>query len=65
LAALLGDNVNYFVGKKFGDFIQSKERILFLKEISHRRTERYFAENGGKTVILARFIPIVRTIAPL
>ena len=64
LAALLGDNVNYFVGKKFGDFIQSKEKILFLKKSHIEDTERYFAENGGKTVILARFIPIVRTIAP-
>ena len=63
-AALLGDNVNYFVGKKFGDFIQSKEKILFLKKSHIEDTEKYFAENGGKTVILARFIPIVRTIAP-
>ena len=64
LAALLGDNLNYFIGKKFGDFIQSKEKILFLKRSHIEDTERYFAENGGKTVILARFIPIVRTIAP-
>ena len=63
-AALLGDNVNYFIGKKFGDYIQSKERILFLKKSHIEDTEKYFAENGGKTVILARFIPIVRTIAP-
>ena len=63
-AALLGDNVNYFVGRKFGDFIQSKEKILFLKKSHIEETERYFEENGGKTVILARFIPIVRTIAP-
>ena len=64
LSALLGDNLNYFIGKKFGDFIQSKERILFLKKSHIEDTEKYFAENGGKTVILARFIPIVRTIAP-
>lgn len=64
LAALLGDNLNYFIGKKFGDFIQSKERILFLKKSHIEDTEKYFVENGGKTVILARFIPIVRTIAP-
>lgn len=64
IAALLGDNVNYFIGRKFGDYIQSKERILFLKKSHIEDTEKYFAENGGKTVILARFIPIVRTIAP-
>ena len=63
-AALLGDNVNYFIGRKFGDFIQSKEKILFLKKSHIEETEKYFEENGGKTVILARFIPIVRTIAP-
>ena len=39
LAALLGDNVNYFIGKKFGDFIQSKERILFLKKSHIEDTE--------------------------
>ena len=64
LAALLGDNLNYFIGKKFEDFMQYKERILFLKKSHIEDTEKYFAENGGKTVILARFIPIVRTIAP-
>lgn len=63
-AALLGDNVNYFIGRKFGDFIQSKEKILFLKKSHIEETEKYFEENGGKTVILARFVPIVRTIAP-
>lgn len=63
-AALLGDNLNYFIGKRFGDYIQSKEKILFLKKEHIKETERYFEENGGKTVIIARFIPIVRTIAP-
>ncbi len=64
LAALLGDNLNYFIGKRFGDYVQSKQRILFLKKQHIEQTEEYFEKNGGKTVILARFIPIVRTIAP-
>lgn len=64
LAALLGDNVNYLIGKKFGDYVQSKEKILFLKKEHIEHTEHYFEKNGGKTVIIARFIPIVRTIAP-
>lgn len=64
LAALLGDNLNYFIGKRFGDYIQSKEQILFLKKQHIEDTEKYFEENGGKTVIIARFVPIVRTIAP-
>ena len=63
LAALLGDNLNYFIGEK-NFLFNLKERILFLKKSHIEDTEKYFAENGGKTVILARFIPIVRTIAP-
>jgi membrane-associated protein len=64
LAALIGDNLNYFIGKKFGDFIQEKEKLLFLKKEHIEETEKYFEKYGTKTVILARYIPIVRTIAP-
>jgi membrane-associated protein len=63
-AALLGDNLNYFVGNKFGNYIKSKERILFLKREYIITTEAFFAKRGGIAVILARFMPIVRTIAP-
>jgi membrane-associated protein len=64
LAALLGDNVNYFVGKYFGGYIKSKERILFFKKEYIEQTEAYYKKHGGKTVIMARFVPIIRTIAP-
>jgi membrane-associated protein len=64
LAALLGDNLNYFIGRKFGDYVQTKERLFLLKKSHIDETEKYFAENGGKTIILARFIPIIRTVAP-
>lgn len=64
LAALMGDNVNYFVGNKFGTYIKSKERILFLKKDYILSTEAFFEKRGGIAVILARFMPIVRTIAP-
>jgi membrane-associated protein len=64
LAALLGDNVNYFVGKFLGSRIKSRERILFFKREYITETEKFYAKHGGKTVIMARFIPIVRTIAP-
>ncbi|MFT5885198.1 MAG: membrane-associated protein [Arcticibacterium sp.] len=64
LAALLGDNVNYFVGKKFGGYIKSKEKILFLKREYITQTEAFYEKHGGKAVILARFMPIIRTIAP-
>lgn len=64
LAALIGDNVNYFIGRKFGDFVQKKEKILFLKKEHIEETEKYFEKYGSKTIIIARYIPIVRTIAP-
>jgi membrane-associated protein len=64
VAALLGDNVNYFVGKFFGDYIKSKERILFFKREYIDQTHAFYEKHGGKTVIMARFVPIVRTIAP-
>ena len=64
VAALLGDNVNYFVGKFFGDFIKSKEKILFFKREYIEQTHEFYEKYGGKTVIMARFVPIVRTVAP-
>ena len=64
LAALLGDNLNYFVGNKFSAFIKSKDKILFLKREYITQTEEFYEKHGGKAVILARFMPIIRTIAP-
>lgn len=64
VAALLGDNVNYFVGKFLGNRIKMYDRILFFKREYITETEKFYAKHGGKTVIMARFIPIVRTIAP-
>ncbi|GHB58012.1 DedA family protein [Persicitalea jodogahamensis] len=64
IAALLGDNVNYFVGKYLGTQIKQRERVLFLKREYLERTEAFYAKHGGKTVIMARFIPIIRTVAP-
>ncbi|MEZ4799100.1 MAG: DedA family protein [Flavobacteriales bacterium] len=64
LAALLGDNVNYFVGRFFSDQIKKRERILFFKKKYIDDTEAFYAKHGGKTVIMARFVPIVRTVAP-
>ncbi|PLK42691.1 VTT domain-containing protein [Emticicia sp. TH156] len=64
LAALLGDNVNYLVGKNFSNYIKSRDKILFLKRSYITQTEEFYEKHGGRTVILARFMPIVRTIAP-
>jgi membrane-associated protein len=59
LAALLGDNVNYF-----SNYIKSKEKILFLKRSHIEQTEAFYEKHGGEAVIMARFVPIVRTVAP-
>jgi membrane-associated protein len=64
VAALLGDNVNYFIGRFFSDQIKKRERILFFKRKYVEDTEAFYEKHGGKTVIMARFVPIVRTIAP-
>jgi len=63
-AALLGDNVNYFVGKNFSRVVKARERILFFKREYLTQTEAFYEKHGGKAVIIARFVPIVRTIAP-
>lgn len=63
-AALMGDNVNYVVGKYFGNKVKSKEKIGFFKREYIANTEAYYDKYGGRTVIIARFIPIIRTIAP-
>lgn len=64
LAALLGDQVNYFLGRFFSDFIKQREQMLFLKRSHVQKTEEFYAKYGSSTVILARFVPIVRTVAP-
>jgi membrane-associated protein len=64
LAALLGDNVNYFVGRFFSEQIKKRERILFFKKEYITKTEAFFEKHGKQSIIMARFVPIVRTIAP-
>lgn len=63
-AALLGDNVNHYVGKHFSRFVKSREQILFFKREYITQTEEFYDKHGGKAVIMARFVPIIRTIAP-
>jgi membrane-associated protein len=63
-AALMGDNVNYIVGKFFGAKVKAHEKIGFFRREYIDKTEAYYDKFGGRTVIIARFIPIIRTIAP-
>ncbi|MCI0520055.1 MAG: DedA family protein [Chloroflexi bacterium] len=63
LAAVLGDSVNYWIGHTIGPRAFSGE-IRFLKKEYLDRTHEFYERHGGKTIILARFVPIVRTFAP-
>ncbi len=64
LAAVIGDSANYTVGKFFGEALLQKAGSRFLKKEYIDRTHRFFEKYGGKTIVLARFVPIVRTFAP-
>jgi membrane-associated protein len=63
VAAVLGDTVNYHVGKWIGPPALSG-KYRFLKKEYLEKTQAFFAKHGGKAIILARFVPIVRTFAP-
>ncbi|HUQ30200.1 MAG TPA: VTT domain-containing protein [Candidatus Paceibacterota bacterium] len=65
VAAILGDSVGYWFGKNVGiNFFTRKDSFLFKREYV-TRTEKFYETYGGRAVILARFVPIVRTIAPI
>lgn len=63
-AAIIGDTVNYFLGKFFGERILLKFQHRFIKKSHVERTHKFYEKYGGKTIILARFVPIIRTFAP-
>lgn len=62
-AAILGDNTNYFFGRYLGNQVFTRD-YWFLKRDYITRTQAFYDKHGGKTLIIARFIPIVRTFAP-
>ena len=62
IAAILGDTVNYWIGNYFGErvFLKSK----FVNKNYIEKTKEFYRKHGGKTIVIARFIPIIRTFAP-
>ncbi|MBK6291632.1 MAG: DedA family protein [Ignavibacteria bacterium] len=64
IAAVLGDGVNYAIGKKVGPRLFTSSTSKFLNKQHLDRTHAFYEKHGGKTIILARFMPIIRTFAP-
>src|SRR6185436_6371291 len=62
-AAILGDTLNYWIGRAIGPRVFN-EKVRFLKREHLDRTHAFYEKHGGKTIVLARFVPIVRTFAP-
>ncbi len=63
-AAILGDTVNYWIGAVVGPKVFHKENVRFLNRKYLDRTHEFYERYGGKTIVIARFIPIIRTFAP-
>lgn len=64
IAAIIGDTVNYALGRWFGPKVFANEQARFLNKKYLLQAEAFYEKYGGKTIILARFIPIIRTFAP-
>lgn len=64
IAAVAGDTLNYSIGSYMGPRLFRKEKVRFLNREYLDRTHQFYEKYGGKTIIIARFMPIIRTFAP-
>jgi len=64
LACIMGDTTNYFIGNKLGPKVFSAEKSLLLNKKHLLRAQTFYEKYGTKTIIIARFVPIIRTFAP-
>lgn len=65
VAAISGDSVGYWSGKKFGGWLMKQKESLFFQKKHLFAAQKFYEKHGGKTLILARFMPAVRTFAPI
>jgi membrane-associated protein len=63
-ASFSGDNSNYWIGRYLGPKVLRKEQSRFFNRSYLEKTQRFYEKHGGKTILVARFIPIIRTFAP-
>ena len=64
IAAIVGDTLNYYVGKQLGARLFTREDSWFFKKSYVLKTHAFYEKYGSKTIVLARFVPIIRTFAP-
>src|SRR5678815_1376516 len=64
VAAVVGDTVNYGIGSWMGPHVFTREKVRFLNKAHLIKAHAFYEKYGGKTIIIARFVPIVRTFAP-
>ena len=65
LAAVAGDSVGYYIGKRFGKRLFNKENSIWFHKEHLNRAQKFYDKHGGKTIILARFVPVIRAFAPV
>jgi membrane-associated protein len=65
ISAIIGDNVGYSIGRRTGHRIFNKKDSILFKHEHIERAEKFYEDHGGKTIILARFVPVIRTFAPM
>jgi membrane-associated protein len=63
-AAILGDSANFAIGRRVGPAIFEREKLRFINKKHLEEAHSFYQRHGGKTIVLARFIPIIRTFAP-
>jgi len=64
IAAVVGDTTNYYIGKKIGNGILEKENVKFVNKEYLVKAQRFYDKHGSMTIVLGRFIPIIRTFVP-